>query len=151
LFHASGEVNRKTLRFVIYRHVIMYRPKKHLARMQTHSNLERRTALHPRLHFQGSIGGAHGTFFVRKRCAEKSHNAVTLYAANCASIAMNAINHNLNRGAQLSFSIFRIEMRNEAGRTLHVSEQNCDFLSLTLQGGSCGKNRLGPILWGHRT
>ena len=99
-------------RVVIERKIVIDGPNEHLPGMQANSNddacIARRA--HALLHLEGRVYRTHGIVLVRDRRTEQGHDAVALYSIDRTLIAVNGIDHRIQRRAQPQLGIFRIEI-----------------------------------------
>ena len=99
-------------RVVIERKIVMDSANQHLAGVQANPNGDiciacRANAL---LHLERRVGGTHGIVLVRNRRTEQRHDAVALYPIDRTLIAVDGIDHRIQRRAQPQLSVFRIEI-----------------------------------------
>ena len=62
------------------------------------------------LHLQRGVGGANRIVLVRKRRAEQGHDAVALHPVDRTLVAMDGIDHRIQRRAQPQVGVFRVEI-----------------------------------------
>ena len=62
------------------------------------------------LHVQRRVGGAHRIVLVRKRRTEQGHDAVALHPVDGTLVAMDGIDHRIERRTQPQLGFFRVEI-----------------------------------------
>ena len=112
LLHARREMDGWADRVVIDRKIVMDRPNQHLAGVQANPDGDVGIACRANtlLHVERRVGGAHGIVLVRKRRTEQRHDAVALHPVDRTLIAMDGIDHRIQRRPQPQLGVFRIEI-----------------------------------------
>ena len=124
-----------TDRVIIDGEIGMNGPNDHLSGMQSDTNvgLGVRRSTHRVLHVEGCVGSPDGAVFVSQRRTKQRHDAIAFDPIDRTFETMNRIDHGLQCRTQALIRLFRIEVLNQAGRALDVSEKNSDLLALALQ------------------
>jgi hypothetical protein len=96
--------------------------QKLITRVQASSNFDLRVACRANvlLHIKCRIGRAHGIVLIRQRRAKQGHDAVTLHPVDRTLIAVDSIDHRVQRRTQPQFRLKR-----------NLTVQNCCEISLS--------------------
>ena len=127
----------------------------HLARVESHANLQRRAAhaldlvrveAHPPLHAHRGIAGADRVVLVPDRRAEERHDPVAHHLVDGALVVMDGFHHPLEDGIQELPRILGVTVGEQLHRALEVGEEDGHLLALALEGSLRGEDLLGEVL-----
>jgi hypothetical protein len=101
-----------TDRVVIDRKIVIDSANQHLTRVQANSDGDVCVACRANtlLHLERRVSGTHGIVLVRQRRPEQGHDAVALHPVDRTLIAMDGVDHRIQRRAQPQIGIFRVEI-----------------------------------------
>ena len=104
----------------------------HIARMQPDPHMKFRVVQKPDAadHFDRRMASHHGMVVVGLRRAEQRDQAVAALLADDAAVAADGRPHRNKRRLEPGNRLFRIEIRDQVGRTLEVDAENGKVFSL---------------------
>jgi hypothetical protein len=117
-------VDRLTQGGVVHVQVVADEPHHHLAAVEADPRLDLdsvRTAdllgilAHPILYGQGGVAGPHRVVLMGDRGAEQGHDPVAEHAADYALIAVDGVNHDLDRPVEQPLGVLGVQVPNQLG------------------------------------
>jgi hypothetical protein len=133
------------------------RPHYHLARVETHADLDGHpeaakhvlgVALHRILHPQRRIAGADRVVLMGERRAEERHDPVAHHLVDGALVAVDRLHHVFEHGVEELARLFGVPIGQQLHRALQVSEEHGDLLTLAFDGRFGGEDLLGEMFGG---
>jgi hypothetical protein len=79
--------------------------------------------------------------------SEERHDAVTEKLIDVAFVAVNCLQHDLERPVHNRVDVFGVQFFGDRREAAHIHEHHGDVLALALHGALGGEDLLGEVLW----
>src|SRR6185436_18900871 len=100
------------------------------------------------LNCERRLNGAACMILMRDGCAEQSHDAIAQELVDCALVAVDFLDHDLNRAPHAGMRVLRIQVLRLGRGPDDIHEQDCDLLALSFQRAPVVEYFFGQMLRG---
>jgi hypothetical protein len=154
LLEPGGDVGRVADRRVVHPQVGANRPDHDEAGVEPLPDLEGDAApplqvvaqlVQPPLDAERGVGGPLGMLFVRDRGAEERHDAVAEELVHRALVAVDLVQHQLERLVHQHVGVLGVELRGQRREARDVGEQDRHLLALSLERASGREDLVGEV------